>query len=89
MAPPSTECAGASSAEVAAVAIRGEAEGCTHGNGRAVSLLAWLRKQVEVVCHVYVAYVLARMTTYVTRVVHMSWAIDIFVTNMWHTSGKS
>ena len=25
------------------------------------------------------------MTTYVTRVVHMSCAIDIFVTNMWHT----
>ena len=28
------------------------------------------------------------MTTYVTRVVHTSCAIDIFVTNMGHTSGK-
>ena len=29
------------------------------------------------------------MTTYVTRVVHTSCTIDIFVTNMGHTSGKS
>ena len=29
------------------------------------------------------------MTTYVTRVVHTSCVIDIFVTNMGHTSGKS
>ena len=29
------------------------------------------------------------MTTYVTRVVHTSCAVDIFVTNMGHTSGKS
>ena len=29
------------------------------------------------------------MTTYVTREVHKSCAIDIFVTNMGHTSGKS
>ena len=29
------------------------------------------------------------MTTYVTPVVHTSCAIDIFVTNMGHTSGKS